>query len=86
LGDAFTQGKQAPVPFLSGANSFEASLMSVFGISSENIMTRAAGNGPMIKRLYGDDPQKAARTLFTDAVFLGPACYLASQIFGNREK
>jgi para-nitrobenzyl esterase len=80
LPDAFSHGRQAPVPFLLGANSFEASLMSMFGLTPEAISAGMSGNREKVRQYYGDDPQKAAQGIFTDAVFLGPARYLAAQM------
>ena len=74
----FSKGRQAPVPFLAGANSFEASLMTMYGVTTESVLARV--NREQVRRLYGDDPVKAARELFADAVFLGPARYLAMQM------
>ena len=79
-GTAFSEGKQAAVPFLLGANSFEASLMSLFGIGNDEILGRAVSRSDRVRELYGDDPQKAAQDLFTDALFLGPARHLATQM------
>jgi para-nitrobenzyl esterase len=76
----FQEGKQAPVPFLLGANSYEASLMPLFGITADGMMAGLLGNGEKIRQFYGDDPQKAAQALFTDFVFLAPARYLAAQM------
>jgi para-nitrobenzyl esterase len=76
----FQQGKQAPVPFLLGANSYEASLMSMFGITADGMMAGMLGNGEKLRQFYGADPQKAAPALFTDFVFLAPARYLAAQM------
>jgi para-nitrobenzyl esterase len=77
---AFAAGKQAPVPFLAGANSFEASLMSMFGITADQLLGAAVAAGDKIRQFYGDDRQKAAEGLFTDATFLAPARYLAAQM------
>src|ERR1039458_6861771 len=41
---------------------------------------QAGANRDKVSELYGDDPETAARELFTDSVFLGPARYLASQM------
>ncbi len=76
----FAAGKQAPVPFLLGANSFEASLMTTFGISPETILARVGGMSAQVRRLYGDNPERAAQDLFSDALFLEPARFLASQM------
>jgi para-nitrobenzyl esterase len=77
---AFQEGKQAPVPFLLGANSYEASLMPLFGITPENMMAGVLTSGEKIRQFYGEDPQKAAPALFTDFVFFAPARYLAAQM------
>ena len=78
--DAFAGGKEAPVPFLLGANSFEASLMSLFGINADNLLAQSGAMRDKVRQFYGDDPHKAAQGLFTDAVFLAPARYLAVQM------
>ncbi|HUB80153.1 MAG TPA: carboxylesterase family protein [Bryobacteraceae bacterium] len=78
--EGFASGKPAPVPFLLGANSFEASLMPFLGITLEKML---AGSGPVrdkIRQFYGEDPRQAAQGIFTDAVFLAPARYLAAQM------
>lgn len=83
LGDpahSFAEGKQAPVPFLLGANSFEASLMPMFGISTDVILAGVVKNRDKVRQFYGDDPQEEAQGLFTDGVFLAPARYLAAQM------
>jgi para-nitrobenzyl esterase len=79
-GAAFANGKQAPVEFLLGANSFEASLMPMFRLSADAVLAQAGFNRDKVRELYGDDKETAARELFTDSVFLGPARYLASQM------
>ena len=79
-GQAFANGKQAPVEFLLGANSFEASLMPLFRLSADAVLAQAGANRDKVSELYGADPETAARELFTDSVFLGPARYLASQM------
>jgi para-nitrobenzyl esterase len=78
--DTFAAGKEAPVPFLLGANSFEASLMSLFGINADNLLAQSGAMRDKVRQFYGDDPHKAAQGLFTDAVFLAPARYLAVQM------
>jgi para-nitrobenzyl esterase len=75
----FTAGKQAPVPFLIGANSYEASLMT------------AAMAGPLAASVwrpenekqaaaYGPDRKKAMAEIFGDWIFVAPARYLAEQM------
>ena len=75
-GAAFAGGKQAPAPFLLGANSFDASLMETFHISADSLMA-AMANRDKVRELYGDNSEKAAQDLFTDSVFLAPARRLA---------
>ena len=72
--------KRRLVPFLLGANSFEASLMSLFGIDANNILAQSGPMRDKVRQFYGDDSHKAAQGLFTDAVFLGLARYLAAQM------
>ena len=78
--EAFAAGKQAPVPFLLGANSYEASLMPTFRISSERVLDQGGVNRDKVRSLYDSDQLKAARDVFTDSVFLAPARYLAAQM------
>jgi para-nitrobenzyl esterase len=77
---AFAAGKQAPVPFLLGANSNEASLMTAFGVTPGEMLATVVAAGDKLRQFYGDDQQKAAQGLFTDAIFLAPARYLAAQM------
>ena len=82
---AFAEGKQAPVPFLVGANSFEASLMATFNVNAERIRSFIGAGGALLKKLYGEDEEQAARELFGDALFVGPARYLAARASEARQ-
>ncbi len=70
----FAEGKQAPVPFIAGSNSYEASLMGAFKTSPESILA-IAGTGALRKQ-YPDDLQTAAAELYTDGAFTAPARFL----------
>jgi para-nitrobenzyl esterase len=81
----FAEGRQAPVPFLVGANSFEASLMKSFNVTAERVAAFTGGGRPIIRKLYGDDEEQAARELFGDALFVGPARFLAARMSQVRQ-
>ncbi len=83
--NVFAEGKQAPVPFIVGANSFEASLMGAFRVNAERIRGYVGAGGALIRKLYGDDEDQAARELFGDALFVGPARYLAARVSETRQ-
>jgi len=65
--DGFSAGKQAPVPFL-------------LHVTPDQVLANAAALGDKLRQYYGDDREKAARELFTDALFLAPARYLAARM------
>jgi para-nitrobenzyl esterase len=76
----FAQGRQARVPFLLGANSNEASLMALFGVSPQTLMAAVRLDPARLRELFGAEPAAAARALFTDGGFLLPARFLATQM------
>ena len=77
---AFAEGRQAPVPFLLGANSYEASLMALLGVSADRLGALAAAGAERLRELYGDDPQRRAQQIFTDAGFLEPTRFFAARM------
>ena len=76
----FARGRQAPVPFLLGANSFEASLMTALQINPRNLVAMAGGDNTRVREIYGDDPQRQGQGLFMDVGFLAPVRFLAAQM------
>ena len=72
----FAEGRQAAVPFLLGANNFEASLMGMFSGIGERLADLLGTNG---RKLYGDDAHARAQQIFTDAGFLEPTRFLAGR-------
>ena len=70
----FAEGRQAAVPFLLGANSFEASLMVLFGGIGQRLAEMLGANG---RKLYSEDPRLRAEQIFSDAGFLEPMRFLA---------
>jgi para-nitrobenzyl esterase len=74
---AFAEGRQAPVPFLLGANSFEASLMGIFPGLAGRLSAMLDENG---RAPYSGGAQARAEQLFTDAGFLEPTRFLAGQM------
>jgi para-nitrobenzyl esterase len=79
-GRTFSEGKQAPVPFLLGANSFESSLMGPFGVQARNVAAGSVLGPERLKEFYGDDSVKIGQGLFEDGGFLVPVRYLAAQM------
>ncbi len=75
----FAGGKQAPVPFLLGDNSFEASLMTTLAINARNLATSIHADPERMREVYGPDLQKQGEGLFMDGGFLAPARFLAAQ-------
>lgn len=76
----FAAGKQAPVPFLLGANSFEASLIALFHMKSENVLASARIDESRLHEWYGTDPDKIAQGFFMDSGFFMPVRFLAAQM------
>lgn len=76
---AFAAGRQAPVPFMSGATSWEASLIRPFALPLPAVlvgMPRAA-----VEAVYGlGDEQSLKEAYFGDSVFFVSAWWLAGQM------
>ncbi len=74
----FAGGRQAAVPFLVGANSFEASLMTMFSGIGPRLAGMLGANG---RKLYGNqDEGERVQQIFTDAGFLEPTRFLAARV------
>ena len=80
--EAFARGHAMDVPLIIGSNSFEASLMSAFGIPPEGYYTVQP---PALKAAYADAPGDKARgyAMFTDAIMGGPARWIAGKESGG---
>jgi para-nitrobenzyl esterase len=77
---AFAEGRQAAVPFLLGANSFEASLMALLGISGSGLTALTGLGDEKLREVYGDDPQRRTQQIFEDAGFLEPTRFFAARM------
>jgi para-nitrobenzyl esterase len=77
--EAFAAGRQAPVPFLLGANSFEASLMGLYGVAADRFQALLPRNGGRAQQLYGNGDGNGPQ-IFTDAGFLEPTRFLAARM------
>jgi para-nitrobenzyl esterase len=81
---AFAAGRQAPVPFMSGATSFEASLIRPFNLPLQAVLLnqpRAAAEAA-----YGlTDDEALKYAYFGDSLFLVSAYYLAGQMTRVRQ-
>ncbi len=81
-GILFTQGRQAPVPFMTGGNSFEGSVMPGSGISAESFKHMLGSDFPGLQGAYADDfavsPEQGIARIFGDNRYLLSARMLAS--------
>ena len=75
---AIGRGHAADVPLMIGSNSYEASLMKLFGIPPTMMLATVPAN---VKAAYADLPDDTAKAsaIFTDAVMGGPARWVATQ-------
>jgi para-nitrobenzyl esterase len=73
---AFASGTSVAVPLLIGSNSFEASLMKVFGVSRQDTLSQMT---PRVRALYSGTEKQVAQAAFTDAVMGAPAHWIAGQ-------
>ena len=80
--EAFARGHAVDVPLIIGSNSFEASLMSAFGIPPEGYF---AVQSDALKAAYADAPSDKAKgyAMFTDAIMGGPARWIAGKESGG---
>jgi para-nitrobenzyl esterase len=80
VAEAFAAGRQAPVPFILGGNSYEASLFSRVHEHPETVLDplgpRKAG---AIALFGGGDPATAASLMWTETAIVEPDRYLARQ-------
>ena len=76
----FEEGRQAPVPFLLGANSYEGSLMGPFKVTPASLAGLLGVDRARLEALYGGDLEQTAHEIFGDAVFVAPARYLAARM------
>ena len=76
---AFAAGRQAPVPFLSGATTWEASLIRPFKLPFAAVLAGVPRGG--VEATYGiADEQQLKERYFGDSVFLVSAYWLAGQM------
>ncbi len=78
--EAFAAGRQAPIPFLLGANSFEASLMGLYGAAGGRFQQLAARGGETAQQLYAGSLDATSPRIFTDAAFLEPTRFFAARM------
>jgi para-nitrobenzyl esterase len=80
VAQAFAEGKQAHVPFILGANSYEASLFGRVRQHPEATLDLLGDKKDAAVKLYGDgDPAAAASLLWTENAIVEPDRYLARQ-------
>lgn len=69
------------VPVLVGANSYEASVLSAFGTSSEAVVAGAGLDPNVIAAAYGKlEPKTLANALFGDSAFVAGARHIARSV------
>jgi para-nitrobenzyl esterase len=77
---AFAEGKQAHVPFILGANSYEASLFGRTREHPEIVLDPLGDKKDGAVKLFGDgDPAAAASLMWTENAIVEPDRYLARQ-------
>jgi para-nitrobenzyl esterase len=79
IGRIFREGRQHPVPYIAGANSWEASLIRPFKLPMAAVL---GGVSPQRARdVYGPlDDEALKETYFGDMLFLAPAWTLAADM------
>lgn len=79
IGRIFREGRQHPVPYIAGANSWEASLIRRFNLPMAAVL---AGVSPeRAREVYGSlDDEALKETYFGDVLFLAPAWTLAADM------
>lgn len=80
---AFADGHALDVPLMIGSNSFEASLMSLFGMPASMMLATVPAQ---VKDAYADEKtdDAKARAIFTDGFMGGPARWIAGQESGGQ--
>ncbi len=79
LGQVFREGRQIPVPYLAGANSWEASLIQGFNLPMAAVMPGVSPD--QAREVYGPlDDNTLKDTYFGDMLFLAPAWILAADM------
>jgi para-nitrobenzyl esterase len=79
-GEGFARGNQARVPYLTGGNSFEASLFASTLTHPETMLDRLGAGKDAAVALYGNgDPARAVAALTTLRAVIEPDRYLARE-------
>ena len=75
---AFADGHALDVPLMIGSNSFEASLMSLFGMPAGMMLATVPAQ---VKAAYADEPtdEAKAHAIFTDGFMGAPARWIAAK-------
>lgn len=83
-GILFEQGKFHPVPYLVGANSYEATLMTTFGITTDAVFALLGGDKDKALEVYKAELERSrdygAAMMWADSAFVAPARFLAAQV------
>lgn len=86
IGVRFAQGKIQPVPYLVGANNYEASLMKATKMSAQQVFKTLGNDFKRAKSIYAKtsitEPEPLAQQIYGDALFVAPARYMADGAAG----
>lgn len=84
IGEAFYLGEIAPVDYLAGSNSWEASLIAGSPMPPQAVLGGVSDLAE-VKDHYGEmDDSGLAQSWFADNVFVGPAQWLADRVADRR--
>lgn len=83
-GALFEQGRQHAVPYLVGANSYEASLMTTFGITTDAVFGLLGKDADKAQEVYKSELERSrdygAAMMWADSAFVAPARFLAGLV------
>ncbi|MBM4203526.1 MAG: carboxylesterase family protein [Gammaproteobacteria bacterium] len=89
-GALFRQGRQAPVPYMTGGNSFEGSVMPGSGISAPDFERMLGADLPALKQAWADDfaisQERGLTRIFGDNRYLLSARLLATAMAGVKKE
>ena len=84
IGKQFAKSRIQPVPYMAGANNYEASLAQTTKMTPEKILSTFGDNLKKVRALYGKEgiagPTDLARELYGDSLFVAPAHFMAKHV------
>jgi len=89
-GALFRQGRQAPVPYMTGGNSFEGSVMPGSGISVQGFQNMLGDDLPALQKAWADDfavsHERGIARIFGDNRYLLSARLLSTAMAGVKKE